>query len=522
MMLINHQNAKGELNMILEDLYSLAPQFTFTEDRATNSIYGVYKGFGMMIKGNEQNNCFIFTTWVRKGALSNKSVEQWFNEYTAKPENNFVRATDVNNYTVAAVIAADDSSAGTITRLTMFLYDITSFLTSNYYSNACAQCGSAIGLTIGNDSDGIRTQLCKMCTENEADEAQQNAASQQPVQTQPMFGADGFANPVQPAQNTYNAAPQQPAQTQPMFGADGFANPVQPAQNMYNAAPQQPAQTQPMFGADGFANPVQPQQNNVGMGMGMVGVGMMGANQGSVPASVKLSSASDSMGSIDPATAPESTGFTTAADLAALEPPTASSFANDYSAPPIANDFRSQPSYTQAPAFTPIQRNPVKENINSNPLMGFVGALLFSLIACVIWIIFGMMGKIAWIGGLAMGFCTVTGYKLFGKKFDVFGIISCIVVIALAVLSSNILIETIAVFNEPGADAVLKMLGYDGFADVFFNFFSLANTLDALMVELGQEANVMSSFLMNLGIGYLLSGVGFCVVGIPAFKERNY
>ena len=485
--------------MILEDLYSLAPQFMFTEDRATNSIYGVYKGFGMMIKANEQTNCFIFTTWARKGALSNKSTEQWLGEYTAKPENNFIRATDVTNYTIAAVIAADDSSAGTITRLTMFIYDITSFLTSNYYSNACSQCGSAIGLAIGNDSDGVRTQLCKMCTENEADEAAQNMTNQQPLineqPQQPMFGADGFANPVQPAQ--------------PTFGANGFANPVQPAQ--------------PTFGANGFANPVQPMQNNVGVGMGAVGVGMMGTNQGSVPAGVKLSSASDSMGSIDPATAPESTGFTTAADLAALEPPSAASFTNNYSSTPIPNDFRADPAYSGGPVgVTPIARNPVKENINSNPFMGFIGAVLFALIACVIWVLFGMMGRISYIGGLAMGFCTVTGYKLLGKKFDVFGIISCIVVIALAVLGSNLFIVTTTLFQQSGIEESLAYLGYNGFADVFFNFFSIATTLDELLVEAGEKAFFMSSFLTDLGIGYLLSGVGFCVVGIPAFKERNY
>ncbi len=486
--------------MILDDLFSLATQFQFTTDAATNSVYGVNKGFGMMIKANEQNNCFIFTTWARKGALSNKSAEQWFEEYKAKPENNYIRATDVNNFTIAAVISADVDSASTITRLMTFIYDITNFLSANYFSNACAQCGSGIGLAIGNDSDGVRTQLCKMCTENEADEAQQNAAMAAAQPQQPVFGADGFANPVQPAQNNMNTQPQQP-----MFGADGFATP-QP--NTYNA---------------------QPSQMNMGTTIGAVGVGAVGAvgamgmNQGSVPANTKLASASDSMGSIDPATAPASTGFTTAADLAALEPPPASSFENNYSVPPIANDFRADPSYTEAPAtFTPITRNPEKANINSNPLMGFVGAVLFCLIACVIWVIFGMMGKIAWIGGLAMGFCTVTGYKLFGKKFDVFGIISCIVVIALAVLGSNIFIETLAVFNEPGAEEVLSWLGYDGFADVFFNFFSLANTLDNLMLELGEPASVMSSFLTNLGIGYLLSGVGFCVVGIPAYKERNY
>ncbi|MBQ2799545.1 MAG: hypothetical protein IJF09_09185 [Ruminiclostridium sp.] len=495
--------------MILEDLYSLAPQFTFTEDRATNSIYGTYKGFGMMLKGNEQNNCFIFTTWARKGALSNNSVEQWFNEYTAKPENNFIRATDVNNYTIAAVIAADDSSAGTITRLTMFIYDITSFLTSNYYSNACAQCGSAIGLSIGNDSDGVRTQLCKMCTENEADEAAQNMVNQQPlINDQPqqaMFGANGFAEPVQVTQNTYNAQPQQPT-----FGANGFANPVQPqqaVQNTFNAQPQQAT-----FGANGFANPVQPQQNSMGVGMGAVG--MMGAAP---------QNSGGAMGAIDPATAPESTGFTTAADLAALEPPSAASFTNNYSSTPLPNDFRADPAYSGGPVgVTPIARNPVKESINSNPFMGFIGAVLFALIACVIWVLFGMMGRISYIGGLAMGFCTVTGYKLLGKKFDVFGIISCIVVIALAVLGSNLFIVTTTLFQQSGIEESLAYLGYNGFADVFFNFFSLATTLDELLVAAGEKATIMSSFLLDLGIGYLLSGVGFCVVGIPAFKERNY
>lgn len=519
--------------MILEDLYSLAPQFMFTEDRATNSIYGTYKGFGMMLKGNEQNNCFIFTTWARKGALSNNSVEQWFNEYTAKPENNFIRATDVNNYTIAAVIAADDSSAGTITRLTMFIYDITSFLTSNYYSNACAQCGSAIGLSIGNDSDGVRTQLCKMCTENEADEAAQNTVNQQPlINDQPqqaMFGANGFAEPVQVTQNTYNAQPQQAT-----FGANGFANPVQPqqpVQNTFNAQPQQPTfgangfanptqPQQPTFGANGFANPVQPQQNSMGMGMGAVGVGTMGAvgMMGAAP-----QNSGGAMGAIDPATAPESTGFTTAADLAALEPPSAASFTNNYSSTPLPNDFRADPAYSGGPVgVTPIARNPVKENINSNPFMGFIGAVLFALIACVIWVLFGMMGRISYIGGLAMGFCTVTGYKLLGKKFDVFGIISCIVVIALAVLGSNLFIVTTTIFQQSGIEESLAYLGYNGFADVFFNFFSLATTLDELLVAAGEKATIMSSFLLDLGIGYLLSGVGFCVVGIPAFKERNY
>lgn len=469
--------------ILLNDLYSLSSHFNFTEDRSRNCIHGTHKGFNMLIKGNEQNECFIFTTWARKGALSNKSAEQWFSEYTANPAIDFIKATDVNNYTIAAVIAADESTEGNIRRLTSFMHEITSFLNSNYYSNACAQCGSAVGAEMTVDSDGQWVQLCKMCAEKEEDEAKQNNVNQQPL---------------------VNEQPQQP-----MFGTNDFANPVQSVQNTYNTQPNITSLPTP--------------QTTTDTTIGVFGVGAMGAvgavdmQQGSVPMGTKLASTTDTMGSIDPATAPESTGFTTAEDLAALEPPTASSFSNDYTVPPIANDFRADPSYTKAPAtFTPIARNAENVDVASNPLMGFVGAVLFALIACVIWVLIGMMGKISYIGGLAMGFFTVTGYKLLGKKFDVYGIISCIVVIALAVLGSNIFIIVLELFGDAEIKLIItREYGYDSFMALFFNFFTF-------MGRMADPSVVRDPLIHNLVIGYLLSGVGFCVVAIPAFKERNY
>lgn len=464
--------------MITNDLFSLAPQFQFADDASANSIYGVNKGFGMMLKANEQTSCFIFTAWARKGALSNQSAEQWFSEYTSKPENSYVKATDVNNYTIAAVVSADADSAQNITRLTTFIYDITEFLQRNYYSNACAKCGSGIGLGICFDSNSARTQLCKMCAENEEDEAQQNAASRSATLSQ-------------------ETASVQPVAPQPVMAQPNVPQPT--ATIPQQTAIPQPQQTIPVAA--------------VGVG------GVTGIPQDNLSRRVDLGATADLMDSVDPATAPHSTGFTTAEDLAALKPAAYSSFANDY----IDNDFRTSPSFTEIPgAVTPIARNLSNANVKSNPLMGFAGAVLFSLIACVIWVIFGMMGKIAWIGGLAMGFCTVTGYKIFGKKFDIFGIISCIVVIALAVLGSNIFIETLSIFQDPDLVEVFAQLGYEGFADVFFNYISIIDSLDKLSALVGVDYGFMKAFLTDLAIGYVFSGIGFCVVGIPAFKERNY
>ena len=176
-------------------------------------------------------------------------------------------------------------------------------------------------------------------------------------------------------------------------------------------------------------------------------------------------------------------------------------------------------NFVPDPNYVPPVAAPVP--VRSNPLLGIIGAVLFGLIACVVWVLIGMLGYIAYIGGLLMGFCTVTGYRIFGKKFDVYGIICCIIVILLAVFSCNVIIETIALFMGEGGAEAAQLLGFDGFFDVLFNFFSFANRADTLLSVAGMDQSIMGEFILNTVIGYVLSGIGFLICAIPQFKARN-
>ena len=469
--------------MITDILLSTAQELGLTADAANASIYGVYKGFGVCVKAIPEKSCFMLNAWARKGALTNKSAQDWLAEYAAKPENSWLKAFKAQEYGVSAIIFAEDEPKKDGERLHGFIYDLITYFSMNYYSNSCAKCGSAIGLSFEHGSNGY-IQLCKMCCEKEPDTSLQ---TQQMPQAQPM-------------------AAQQAAAGAAMAGAAAFQGGTMAGVNPIPTVNPAPAQYgMPAMQAGGVAPTDPSAQSEV------------------------IQNAPDTMDSINPATAPESTGFATAESVAKIPMPIQSGMAPDYSPTPIPNDFRADPAYTNAPpVYTPIRPTTLSGPANSNPILGFLGALLFSLIACVVWVLIGRLGYISYIGGLLMGFCTVTGYKLFGKKFDIFGIISCIIVIALAVLASNIFIETWSIFSDESAAEVVQFLGYNGFADVFFNFFGFVGTLEDTMhqlyVETGNAAyniSIMSEIIKDLVIGYLFSGVGFLVVGIPAFKARN-
>ncbi|MCH5324377.1 MAG: hypothetical protein J1E39_04110 [Eubacterium sp.] len=184
-----------------------------------------------------------------------------------------------------------------------------------------------------------------------------------------------------------------------------------------------------------------------------------------------------------------------------------------YDAPvQIPGNFQADPNYVP-PVSKPI---PAK----SNPLLGIVGAILFGLIACVVWVLIGMLGYITYIGGLVMGFCVVSGYRVLGKKFDIYGIICSIIVIILAVLASNIFIYTWQVFSEPGMEEALQFIGFNGFGDVFFRFFEFGDRVDTLLGLTGSDS-IMGEFTTNLVISYVFSAIGYLVCAIPTFKTRN-
>ena len=204
--------------------------------------------------------------------------------------------------------------------------------------------------------------------------------------------------------------------------------------------------------------------------------------------------------------------------------------------PPPAN-----PQYfSQIPV--PVDLTPRKSNV----LMGFIGALAFSLIGCVIWVIIGSLGFISYLGALAMSFLVITGYKLLGKRFDMAGLLTSLLVVAVAVLASNVFIHAMQLsegldemkkeileeaasgnygVSEEDIDEILDMMGlnHTGVIDVFLHFFDYADTIDNINASASGYVSdsIMSTFWRNLVLGYVFSGIAFIVVAIPQLKASR-
>lgn len=154
----------------------------------------------------------------------------------------------------------------------------------------------------------------------------------------------------------------------------------------------------------------------------------------------------------------------------------------------------------------------------ANPVMGILGAFLFSLIGCAVWILIGKLGYIHYLGGVAMAFSTIFGYHLFGKKFDTLGLIISIVIVLIMVFVSNMFIYTWQIVSEPGMEEVLSLLGYEGFFSVFFGLFDLMKEID-LYAGLEGLDSMTGSFISDLVIGYIVSGIATVAIGVSMLKK---
>lgn len=339
-----------------------------------------------------------------------------------------------------------------------------------------------------------------MCVQSEEDAAENAVSAQQTTPVQPAINNQPAFNPAQPAMNdqqTFNQAQPVPQPNTGVYGVPIGGAPVPPVTNNF-------------------------QTENVIPAMG--GTPLPSSQSGN-----------DAMAAIDPTTAPESTGYSTAQSLAELKPPTNGSL------PPINGGF-SQPAYSpmnnnggfvQQPMNGGFVQQPMSSFANdgrfvagrptaivqeSKPLMGILGALLFSLIGCAIWIIIGKLGYISYLGGVAMAFSTIFGYHLFGKKFDVLGLITSIVIVLIMVLLSNMFICAWQIVSEPGIDEALSLLGYEGFFSVFFGLFDLMKQVDLLTGLEGMDS-MTGTFIIDLVIGYIVSGIATVAIGVSMLKK---
>lgn len=476
--------------MTTDVLLRLKPELALTL-HSENYASGTYVGYGFTLRALSDKSCIIFNSWVRKSALTTKTADGFFTEYMAKPENSFVKAYKAGEPNISAVLFVGNDDAQSATDIKRFITDMVKYYSANYYSNACAKCSSSIGLGFAKASDGSLKQLCKMCVQSEEDAAENVVSTQQTTPVQPIINNQPAFNPAQSEMNNQ----QEFNQAQPI---------PQPNTGIYGV---------PIGGA-----PVPPVTNNDQTENVMPAIGGT-----PLPSS---QSGNDAMAAIDPATAPESTGYSTAQSLAELKPPSNSNL------PPISGGF-SQPAYSPMNANGGFVQQPMDSFGNdgrfvagrptaisqpANPVMGILGAIVFSLIGCAVWILIGKLGYVSYLGGIAMAFSTIFGYHLFGKKFDVLGLIVSIVIVLLMVLFSNMFIYTWELLSQPGMEEALSLLGYNGFFGVFFGLFDLMKQVD-LHTGLEGIDSMTGGFISDLGIGYAISIIATISIGVSMLKK---
>ena len=469
--------------MVSDVLLRLKPELALTLD-ADNYACGTYVGYGFTLRALNDKNCIIFNSWARKSALTTKTADDFFKEYMSKPENSFVKAYKAGEPNISAVLFAGNDDAQAVLDIKRFITDMVKYYSANYYSNACAKCNSSIGLSFAKAADGNLKQLCKMCVQSEEDAAEKAAVTQsaKPIDSQPV--QQPMQQPaVNQTQQTANSA----------VGIYGIPVPA----------------TQPIADDQVVVTPTTV---------------------------LPPATSNNSMDSVDPATAPESTGYSTAESLAELKPPSNSNL------PPISGGF-SQPAYSPMNSNGGFVQQPmnnggfVQRPMNSfgnegrfvagrptaisqpaNPVMGILGAIVFSLIGCAVWIIIGKLGYISYLGGIAMAISTIFGYHLFGKKFDTLGLIISIVIVLVMVLVSNMFIYTWELLSQPGMEEALSLLGYNGFFGVFFGLFDLMKQVD-LHTGLDGIDSMTGGFISDLIFSYIISMIATVAIGVSMLKK---
>ena len=479
---------------------------------------GTYVGYGFTLKAMNEKQCIVFNSWAKSSALTSLDAESYFKQIMALPENSFIKAYRVTGLNISAVLFVNDDEKQAVTDIKRFITELVKYYSSNYYSNSCAKCGSSIGLSFGNGGDGNIRQYCKMCMQtSDLDRASESSVAENAVQ--PSLQA--VQQPVPPVQ---------PVQQPSDIGIYGIpvgtqqpVSPVQPQSNTNIPPINSGYEQQPVPQPQQFAQ--QPAE------MGIYGIPV--DNQ--VP--MQALQSNTAMDSIDPKTAPSSTGYSTAESLAQLQPP------NNKNLPPIDGGF-SQPSYNNQPMNNGgyvqqpmnsgfgqqvysnnndarfIAGRPTAIEPEGNPILGILGAVLFSLIGCAVWVVIGKLGYISYLGGVAMSFTTLFGYYLFSKKFDIIGMITGIVIVLLMVLFANMIIYAWEFSADPECAFAMSYLGYDGFFSVLFGWFDIMKQVDLLAGKEGLDS-LTGCFVRDLLLGYLISGISTVAIGASMLKKSR-
>ncbi|MDE5994483.1 MAG: hypothetical protein K2G60_03105 [Oscillospiraceae bacterium] len=147
-----------------------------------------------------------------------------------------------------------------------------------------------------------------------------------------------------------------------------------------------------------------------------------------------------------------------------------------------------------------------KQNILANKsklIPGIVGALLGSLIGCVVYFLVWQLGYIAAIAGLVTAVCAFKGYEILGGVVDKKGVIVCVIMIILSVLLANKLVWAYDAYSA------LKEYGA--------SFFDCFRSIKGII----SEANLTNEYYGDLVMAYLMTALGSARSVINTFKSST-
>lgn len=119
---------------------------------------------------------------------------------------------------------------------------------------------------------------------------------------------------------------------------------------------------------------------------------------------------------------------------------------------------------------------------------GILGALGGAIIGIVFWCLAYQMGFYAPITGFVLAFCVWKGYTLFSKRISKFAVGIAILIMASAILLSQVLCLSLSIYH------LLK-------ADYTFTFAKAVQSVGQYL----QMSNIRNSFIRDLFVGYLIT-----------------
>ena len=148
------------------------------------------------------------------------------------------------------------------------------------------------------------------------------------------------------------------------------------------------------------------------------------------------------------------------------------------------------------PQNTPIetyesQQNPIEQR--TNPLLGIIGALLFSLGGVALYVIVYQLGFIAGIVGFAIFWLAYRGFDLFGKckgQFSVTGLAVAIVVTIVMLLAAEYASLVVTIYRE------MPSMGFE---------LTISESIDVVNEMLKEDAEIRGDVIGDLAFSFIFA-----------------